>query len=208
MWVGGSSREDHSAALYRFFIDTSSGQPAFMPTSVMVGIPGPIYSIGILPPSATGATTTNRLHLAVTKNVYYRDRDNDVVPTLDAASGFIQFSDVDLGVEDHIKVMNFIDADLLQKSTGGTVEVQYRLDPQAFDAVSSPWRSLGFCAAQGNTHILAPNDNPAQQLYGTRMRKLQVRVVFQRATSGLVRDVLDTVAINFAQILPLTKAAA
>jgi len=208
MWIGGSSRENHDAALYRFFIDTDSGQPAFGPTSVVDTIVGPIYSIGILPPGATGATTTERLHLSVTKNIYYRDRDNDVNPLLDAPSGYIQFSDIDLGIEDHIKVWNFIDCDLLQKSAGGTVEVQYRLDPAPLDSASSPWRSAGFAISAGNKHILMPDDNPAKQLYGTRCRKLQLRIVIQRATSGAVRDTIDTVVANCGQILPLTAAAA
>lgn len=207
VWIGGSSRESHEAALYRFFIDPNSALPALMPTSVIAGVPGPIYSIGILPPGATGVGPTERLHLAVTKRTYFRDRDNDADPTLDADTGYIQFPDIDLGIEDHIKVANFIDVDAIQKSAGGTVEIQYRVDPAALDAVSSPWRSAGFVTAQGNKHILLPDDNPAKQLLGMRCRRLQVRLVFTRATSGIVRDVIDTVVINFAQILPLTAAA-
>jgi len=207
MWLGGSSRETHDAALYRFFLDPDSQSPALGPTTVISGIPGPIYSIGILPVGATGATTTERLHISVTKNIYYKDRDNDIDPTADAPSGYIQFSDIDLGVEDHIKVWNFMDADVIQKSLGGTVEVQYRLDPAPLDVASSPWRSAGFATTTQNTHILFPNDNPTLQLYGTRCRKLQIRIVLTRATSGLIRDVIDTVVANCAQILPLTKAA-
>jgi hypothetical protein len=161
-----------------------------------------------VPPGATGVSTTERLHFSVTKNTYYKDRDNDVDPTMDADTGYIQFSDIDLGIEDHLKVFNFIDADMLQKSAGGTVEIQYRLDPAPLDAASSPWRSAGFAASAGNKHILAPDDDPTKQLYGMRARRLQLRFVFARAQSGLIRDVLDTVLANAAQILPLTKAAA
>ena len=206
-WIGGSSREDHTAAIYRFFIDPDNSIQAMMPTSVLSGVVGPVYSIGVLPPGATGVFGTERLHLSVTKATWYKDRDNGLDPTTDCVSGYIQMPDLDLGIEDHLKVWNFLDIDLLQKSAGGTVEVQYRIDPYPLDAASSPWRSMGFAAATGNKHFLAPNDNPGKQQYGTRMRRLQVRVVLQRATSGLVRDVIDTMAVNFPQILPLTAAA-
>jgi hypothetical protein len=209
IWIGGSSREDHDAALYRFFIDPDSGLPALMPTSVIDGVVGPIYSIGILPPGATGSATTERLHLAVTKRTYYRDRDNDVDPTKDADTGYIQFPDIDLGIEDHIKVFNFIDVDVKEKSQGGSIEVQYRVDPAALDAASSPWQSAEIIdTVAGNAHILMPDDDPLRQLYGKRCRRLQTRLVFKRATSGAVRDVVDTVVANCAQILPLTAAAA
>jgi hypothetical protein len=178
-----------------------------MPTTVITGIPGPIYSIGVLPPGATGAATTERLHLSAVRRSYYRDRDNDTDPTLDADSGYIQFSDIDLGIEDHLKVWNFVDANALQKSVGGTIEVQYRVDPQALDGVASPWRSAGTVSVAGNRHILLPDDNRPQQLYGTRCRRFQMRIVMTRATSGLVRDVIDTVDVNAAQILPLIAAS-
>lgn len=200
MWIGGSSREDHSPALYRFFIDPLSGLPSLMPTAVITGQAGPIYSIGILPPGATGASTSERLHLSIASRTYYKDRDNDADPTLDADEGFIQMPDLDLGVEDHIKVLASIAAYLQEKSAGGTVEIQYRIDPQRLDSASSPWRSLGFCGS-GLTPFAATNDNAAQGRYGTRYFTLQLRVVFRRATSGLVRDVLKFLSIKNAQII-------
>jgi hypothetical protein len=205
LWLGGSSRENHDGALYRLWFDPDSDEASFLATSTTVGVPGPIYSIAPLPPGATGASTTERLHLSSTLRTWYKDRDNGSDPTLDADSGFLQLSDIDLGVADHLKIGRFIEAYLKEKSAGGTVTLQYRVDPQK---LSDPWSTYGVCAGQGLTHLAVPDDNPATQDYGQAFRTLQVRIVFTRATSGTVRDVLDTLAYDIGQIRPLQASAA
>lgn len=196
-WIGGSSREDHDATMYRFSIDTATGADSLGPVAVVDSVPGPIYSIGMLPPDATGASTTERYYFSTTKATYFKDRDNGSDPTKDADTGYIQMADIDYGTEDKLKVGNFVELNRRLKSTGGTVELQYRVDPRK---LSDPWRSFGFATKEGMNHITVPNDNPAQQLYGQRSRRLQIRVAISRATSGLIRDVIDTLAYNIAQI--------
>lgn len=204
MWIGGSSRQDRTAALYRYELDPA-GQESIHPNVNVTGVNGPIYSIATLPYLATGASTQSRLYYTLVKQTYYKDPDNLTAATLDAPNGWLQFPDVDLGVEDHLKVGRFIEAYLRNKSAGGTVDIQYRIDPQK---LSESWRSFGFCNSQGLTHIGMPDDNVLLGKYGLSCRTLQIRVYFQRASSGSLRDVLDTFAVDFAQILPLSSSNA
>jgi len=154
----------------------------------------------VLPYAGTGASTTERLHASVANATYYKDRDNGTDPTLDAASGYIQLPDIDYGTDDKAKLGRLIEAYLNTKSTGGTVEIQYRVDPQT---ESAPWLSLGFCAAQGASPFDFPHDNESQHKYGVSFRRLQIRIRFNRATSGTLRDVLASIAWDIAQIGPL-----
>lgn len=196
--LGGSSREDHRAALFRYFVD-QNGQ-VMMPGAVIPDVvAGPIYSIGILPYSATGAATSYRVHISTNSRTYYKDRDDDATPTSDSATGIIQMSDIDYGTEDKEKVGKYVEITLKKKSTGGTVEVQYRVDPED---PTTPWSSLGFATLQGTKRLPFPNDNLAQGKAGTRFQVLQLRVVLTRATSGTVRDVVSTIAVDVAWMQP------
>lgn len=192
LWIGGSSREDRDAALWRYFVD-ESGQ-VLGPGPVIDGISGPIYSIGVIP--AQGGIGSERIHVAVTRATYYKDADGGTDPTKDAPAGFIQNPDIDYGTDDREKVGRVAQIFLRQKSLGGTVDMKYRVDPSM---QSDPWRSLGQAIQAKLTEKEFPHDNELAALYGTAFRSLQTRIELARATSGIVRDVIDTFLVDVAE---------
>jgi len=201
LWIGGSSRVDRKAALYRYFVD-ENGQ-VIGPTAVISSVNGPIYDIGIIPPAISGATGNERLHLSMAMGTYYKDADGGSDPTLDADTGFLQLPNIDFGTDDREKVGRILQVYLSEKSTGGTVDLQYRVNPKSESVTLAPWRSVGQATAQGLKSFTLPNDNAAQNLYGTGFRTIQIRVVLTRATSGTVRDVVDSVLVDVAEMRPV-----
>jgi hypothetical protein len=199
-YVGSSARENHNAMVYRV---TDEEHGVTVHPAYYVAVAGPVYSIGTLPIGATGALGSERLHFSVTKAHYYRDRDNGSDPTTDAATGSIQFPDIDYGLEDHTKIARFVEVALSSRSTGGTVQLQYRVNPQTFTA---PWLVAGSATVQGLNHFALPDDNPATQNYGLSFRTIQLRIVLTKATSGTLRDVVDSVAIDVARVVPLSAS--
>ena len=202
LWVGGSSREDRDACLYRYFVD-ESGQ-VIGPTAVIDGVAGPIYSIGIIPPAVSGSTGTERLHLSVVRGTYYKDADGGSDPTTDAASGHIQFPDIDYGTDDREKVGRLYQVYVSEKSTGGVIDLKYRVNPKSEEEATNPWRTAGQATVQGLASKQFPNDNAALNKYGTAFRRIQLRVDLTRATSGTVRDVIDMVLVDSAEMRPVT----
>jgi len=201
LWLGGSSRIDRKAALYRYFVD-ENGQ-VIGPTAVLSDVDGPLYDIGIIPPAVSGATGNERLHFSVARGTYYKDADGGVDPTTDATSGFLQLPNIDFGTDDREKVGRILQVYLSERSTGGVVDLQYRVNPKSESVTSNPWRSAGQATVQGLTTFTLANDNAAQNLYGTGFRTLQLRVVLSRATSGTVRDVVDSVLVDVAEMRPV-----
>lgn len=202
LMVGGSSREDHTPALYRVTEDDSG--IIIHPTSNAPGVVGPFYSIAVLPSSAAGVAGTERLFLTGAARTFYKDRDDGDDPTSDAYVGFIQLPDIDYGAEDRAKTGRFVEASLLTKSTGGTVEIQYRVDPPT---PTAPWSSLGFVTTATSpttppARFHLPDDNAMADIYGTHFRILQLRTKFTRATSGLVRDIMESLALDVVELRP------
>jgi hypothetical protein len=197
LYIGGSSREDHAPAIYRVTEDDNG--VIIHPASVANGLQGPIYAMAVLPSSAAGVFGTERLFLSTASRLHYKDRDDGDDPTLDADVGFVQFPDITYGAEDRLKTMRFIETTLKQKSTGGTVELQYRIDPPT---PSTAWSSFGFTAVSGKSRIRMPHDNEAGDVYGKNFQTLQLRQRFTRATSGTVRDRVDTMAVDVVAMRP------
>ena len=197
LYIGASSREDHSAAFYRISEDDNG--VIIHPATVATGIEGPIYSMAVLPSSAAGAFGTERMFFSTASRLWYKDRDDGPDPTLDADTGFVQFPDITYGAEDRLKTMRFIEGVLKTKSTGGTVELQYRIDPPT---PSTAWSSFGFFGASGTTRITMTHDNEAGGVFGKNWKVLQLRMRFTRATSGTVRDRVDTMSVDVVQIRP------
>jgi hypothetical protein len=199
LYFGASSREDHAPCIYRVSEDENGSivHPAYVAT----GLQGPVYSIAMLPPSAAGAFGTERIFLSTASRLHYKDMDDGPDPTLDADTGFVQFPDITYGAEDRLKTMRFIEGNLKKKSTGGTVEFQYRRDP---DSPSAIWASFGFIDAAGPPpkHIHMNDDNEPAGVYGFNFRTLQIRMRFTRATSGATRDRCDTIALDVVQMRP------
>lgn len=199
LYFGASSREDHAPAVYRLTEDDNGVivHPAYV---VQGGLQGPVYNIAQLPPSVAGAFGTERLFISTASRLHYKDADDGADPTLDADSGFVQFPDITYGAEDRLKTMRFIEAELRKKSVGGTVELQYRIDP---DSPSAPWSSFGMIAIAGTPQrIHMPHDNEALGIYGKNFRTLQLRMKFTRATSGAERDRCKTMAVDVVQMRP------
>ena len=201
LWIGGSSREDRDATVYRYFVD-ESGQ-VMGPAATIDSVAGPMYSIGILPPASTGATGTERLHFSVVKGTYYKDADGGADPVTDAAAGHIQFPDIDYGTDDREKVGRLYQHYLSDKSTGGVVDLKYRVNPRSEEEALNPWRIAGQATVQGLTSKTFQNDNAAQNKYGTSFRRIQARTDISRATSGTIRDVVDMVLIDSAEMRPV-----
>lgn len=198
-WIGGSSRQDRNATMYHFEVDQDG--EILNPGPVISGVGGPVYSIAMLPYGATGASTTERIFISVGSATYYKDSDDDADPTTDAAIGMQQYSDFDLGLEDHLRIWADLSAYLLEQSANGQIEFQYRVDGAPDDA----WTALDNTQNALDQFLLAaaPDDAAALSLTGTRTRILQVRGVWTRPTSGTTRDILDTLAVRFAALIPL-----
>src|SRR5207247_249521 len=122
VWIGGSSRQDHTACLYRVSED-ENGLIAHA-ASNLPGVDGPIYSIAVLPTSAAGVFGTERLFMTAVKRSLYKDREDGPDPTADADEGWLQLPDVDYGAEDRAKIGRFVEASLLEKGAGATDEIQ------------------------------------------------------------------------------------
>lgn len=198
LYFGSSSREDHAPTIYRVSEDDNG--VIMHPAYVATGLQGPVYSIAVLPSSAPGAFGTERIFLSTASRLHYKDRDDGMDPTLDADTGFVQFPDITYGAEDRLKTMRFIEAELRKKSVGGTVELQYRIDP---DSPSAPWSSFGNIGSAGiPVRIHMPHDNEAGGIYGKNFRTLQLRMKFTRATSGTDRDRCKTMAVDVVQMRP------
>jgi hypothetical protein len=198
-WIGGSSRQDRNAALYHFEVDDDG--EIINPGPVISGVGGPIYSIGMLPYGGTGASTTERIFISVGSATYYKDADDGSTPTTDSALGMLQLSDIDLGLEDHLRIWADLSAYLLEQSVDGQIEFQYKIDGAPDDA----WTALDNTSNAVDRFLLAaaPDDDAASSLTGTRVRILQVRMVWTRPSSGATRDILDTVAVRFSALIPL-----
>lgn len=203
-WIGGSSRQDRNATLYHFEVDQDG--ELINPGAVISGVGGPIYSISMLPYGATGANSTERIFISVGSATYYKDADDDADPTTDAAAGMLQFPDIDLGLEDHLRIWADLSAYLLEQSVDGQVEFQYRIDGGPSDV----WTALDNTtnAIDNFLRAQAPDDDALNRLTGTRVRILQVRAVWTRPLSGTSRDLLDTVAVQFAALIPLGSIGA
>lgn len=198
-WIGGSSRQDRNAAIYHFEVDDDG--EIINPGPVMSGVGGPVYSIGMIPYGGTGASTTERIFASVNSATYYKDSDDDSDPTTDAALGQLQFSDFDLGLEDHLRIWADLEAYLLEQSSNGNIEFQFKVDGAPDDA----WTALNNTtnAVAQFLHADAPDDDAELGLTGTRVRILQVRAVWTKPSIGTTRDILDTVAVRFPALLPL-----
>jgi hypothetical protein len=198
-WIGGSSRQDRNAGIYHFEVDEDG--ELINPGAVIGGVGGPIYSIGMLPYGATGANTTERLFISVGSATYYKDADDDSDPLTDAAIGMQQYSDFDLGLEDHLRIWADFSAYLLEQSVDGQIEFQYRVDGAPDDS----WTALDNTqnAIDNFLRADAPDDDATLSLTGTRTRILQIRAVWTRPNTGTERDILDTLAVRFAALIPL-----
>ena len=200
IWLGASSRQDHSLALFRVSEDENG--MIVHPASCRPDLAGPVYAIATLPQAVLAGN--ERLYLSGPSRFFYKDRDDGSDPTADADEGWVQMPDVDYGAEDRSKTGRFAEASLLEKGTGATDEVQYRVDPPT---PSSPWTTLGQVNSVTSpttppTRLRFPHDNEAQGRYGTSFRKLQPRVHMTRATSGTTRSRMDTLAIDVVAMRP------
>lgn len=204
LYFGASSRQDHNGTVYRLTVEEDGD--IIHPAEVIASVAGPIYSLAHLPYAATGASSSDRLHASIANGTFYRDAEDSDDPTTDATSGFTQLPDVDLGVPDHDKIWHFLEVFTLSRSTRTDgVDMQYRADPSGPDA---GWTSLGVLElAPGLTHLDFPDDDPTTAKYGLRARLLQLRLVFNRPTSGTTRDVIDTMNVVAARYVPLGESA-
>lgn len=203
LWIGGSSRQDRNCCMYRYEVDADGD--IVNPGATISGVGGPIYSLAMLPYAASGANTTERIYASVGSATYYKDSDLGLTVTTDAASGFIQFSDIDLGLEDHRKLWANLTAFFLELSDDGKVEIQYRIDPAT---PADAWTAL--CDTQdasttvdGAMFSEAPSDDETTGDYGAKVRILQIRAVWTAPATGVTRDVWDTLSTKFAALLPL-----
>lgn len=205
VWIGGSSRQDHNACLFRFEVDDDG--EIINPGATISGLAGPIYSIGLLPYGASGADTTERIFIAAQKATYYKDSDEGSDPTTDASTGFIQWPDIDLGLEDRYKLWADISGALSEISADGHIEFQYRIDPtdpsDSWVAIEDTLEPTVFDDTTGIFNSQAPDDDESIGLTGTRLRMLQIRCVWTRPLSGTARDVLDMVSVKIAGLYDL-----
>ena len=200
IWVGASSQQDHSMALFRVSEDENG--MIVHPASCRPDLQGPIYSIATLPQAVLGAN--ERLFLSGPSRTFYKDREDGADPTADADDGWVQLPDVDYGAEDRSKKGRFVEGVLLEKGTGATDEFQYRVDPPT---PSSPWTTLGqFNTVSSATtppdRLSLGHDNEAGGVYGKNFRRFQPRIHMTRATSGVARSRIDTLAIDVVEIRP------
>lgn len=200
--MGSSSRYDHRFANYRLELD-DSGSEVIHPGSVSTSIDGPVYSLAMLPSAVAGASSGERLFASVAGATYYRDALNGSDPTKDAASGFLQYPDFDLGSPSHTHVWARALLALAKRAQGSSLYVDYRVDPRA---LSDAWMTLPAPSAGyvlGANKVSFPDDNAAQRLRGTAARVLQVRVRLTAATGGADRDLIDSLALRWARVRAL-----
>ena len=201
--IGSASRFDHKAANYR--LESDADGEIIHPGSVL-GVDGPMYSIGMIPSGVAGSAAGERLFCSASDGIYYKDANDGADPTMDASPGIFQFPDIDLGSPDHAHIWAAAALDVLQRSAGGSISVQYRVDPKK---LSDPWVTLApknGSIVEGDNPFRFPDDNKAQRKRGTAARVLQVRLLVTAATSGTKRDVIDAIAFRWARTKPLGVA--